>query len=381
MAYITCFIVSTFIAYLAKQSRNKYSFIVCSIISLLITIVLATLRDYSIGVDTYSYLRLNYYWQGASSFNSLHEYLKYYLEAGNSEPLFALFMGVIAQLTDEYRVFLFMAQAVTMVGVYIGAYRMKEHSDPVLTLLLFYLLYYNYTLNATRQYMALAILFAAVHDIEEGKYKRYIIFVLIAALIHNTSILGLPLLVLYHMIYGKEKKEQRDIDDLVEKPKKVSVIRRVVIGGLIIGVFYYFKPISHALINYGILNSKYLIYLNSESNASFLASRMFLLVEIICLVLTLKTFRKNNVHPDFFVFCSIAFLLLFQLSTAIRTGARIARFFSVINISTIGMMVHCQRGQKKILFGILVIMIAFAFWFYTYAYTNYSHTFPYMLGV
>ncbi len=381
MAYITCFIGSVFFAYLAKRSRNRCSFIACSIISLLITIVLATLRDYSIGIDTYGYLRLNYYWQGATSFSSIYEYLKYYLQAGNSEPLFALFMGVIAQVTGEYRVFLFMAQTVTMVGVYIGAYRMKDHSDPVLTLLLFYLLYYNYTLNATRQYMALAILFAALHDIEEGRYKRYLIFVIFATLIHNTSILGIPLLVLYHMIYGREIKKQYNMDYLIEKPKKVSIVRRTVIGGLIIIVFYFFDPISHAFVNYGILNSKYLIYLNSESNASFLASRVFLLVEIICLVLTLKTFRKNNAHPDFFVFCSMAFLLLFQLSTAIRAGARIARFFSVINICTIGMMVHCQRGQKKIIFCILVILIAFIFWFYTYAYTNYSYTFPYLLGV
>lgn len=378
MVYLTCFIFSVFFAYLAKRAGNRTTFVICSGISLTITILLAALRDYSIGVDTFNYLQMDIYWQGATSFNSIAEYLEYYLLYGRNEPLFALFMGIIAQTTGEYRVFLFTAQTVIMVGIYVGAYRMKDHSDPILTLLLFYLFYYNYTFNAIRQYMALAILFAAAHDIEEGKYKRYIIFVIIATLIHNTSILGFPLLLLYYLLYGRDKVTNVEI---VKQQKEVTIGKRAVIGGLLISVFYFFEQISNILINIGILSSKYLVYLNSESNATFFASRMFLLVEIVGLVFLIRNFRKNNVHPDFFIFSTLAFFLLFQLSTTIRTGARIARFFSVINIITIGMMVHCQRGQDKFLLCILVILIALMYWVYTYAYINYSHTFPYILGV
>ena len=108
---------------------------------------------------------------------------------------------------------------------------------------------------------------------------------------------------------------------------------------------------------------------------------MFLLVEIAGLLLIIRQFRSNNIHPDFYIFCTIAFRLLFQLSTVIRTGARIARFFSLINISTIGMMVRGQRGEKKILVGFAVIAVALLYWIYTYGYTNYSHTMPYALGL
>lgn len=378
MVYLICFIISVFFAYLAKRAGNRTTFVICSAFSLIITIMLAALRDYSIGVDTQNYLHMDIYWRGATSFSSITEYLKYYLLYGRNEPLFALFMGIIAQTTGEYRLFLFMAQTVIMVGIYVGAYRMKEHSDPVLTLLLFYLFYYNYTFNAIRQYMAIAVLFAAVHDIEVGKYKRYIIFVIIATLIHNSSILGFPLLLLYLLIYGWKKET---IESFVRKSQKVTIARRIVIGSLLVGAAYFFYEISNLLINIGMLNDKYLIYLNSEANATFFASRMFLLVEIAGLILLIRDFRKNNIHPDFFIFSSIAFLLLFQLSTIIQTGARIARFFSIINISTIGMMVHCQRGQKKFLLCVLVIFIALVYWSYTYAYINYSHTFPYLLGV
>lgn len=378
MTYLICFILSLCFAYLAKLSASKMTFLIFSTISLTIMITLAALRDYSIGVDTLSYLRLNIYWQGATTSGSLIDYLKYYLINGSKEPLFALMLGVIAKVTGEYRVFLFLAQTVIMVGVYIGAYRMKEHANPLLTLLLFYLLYYNYTLNATRQYMALAILFAVVRDIEEGKYKRYIVFTIIATLIHNTSILGFALLLLYYLIYGR--KELPKEETFVQR-KKVSILRRIIIFGLLIGVFYFYDPISHTLINYGILNSKYLIYLDLKSNATFFASRMFLMVEIIGLGFFFKPFRNNNIHPDFFIFCSISFLLLFQLSTVIRAGARIARFFSLLNICTIGMIVNSQRGIKKQIICILTISIALLYWIYTYAYINYSYTFPYIIGI
>ena len=379
MAYLTCFLISLLFAYLAKKASDKISFLLFSAISLIIPIMLATLRDYSVGVDTLNYLTADMYWQGASSASSLTEYMKYYLQnGGRSEPLFALFIGIIAQTTGEYRVFLFLAQAVIMIGIYVGAYRMKEHSDPVLTLLLFYLLYFNYSLNATRQYMALAILFAAMHDIEEGKYKRYLIFVIVAMLIHNTSILGIPLLILYYLFYGRSKIQQENIS---AQQKSVSLGKRVVIAGLLIGAYFFFDEIARVLINIGLLNKSYLIYLNLKSNASFLASRMFLLAEIIGLVLIMKSFRNNNIHPDFFLFCTFAFFLLFQLAPVMRTGARVARFFSVINICTIGMAVHGQRGQRKIMVGILVISVALLFWIYTYAYTNYSHTMPYRLGI
>lgn len=377
MVYIACFIASVFFAWLAKRAGNKTAFILCSAFSLIIPIMLAALRDYSVGVDTINYLEMDLYWHGASG-GSLTGYLKYYFQNGGREPIFALFMGIIARVTGEYRVFLFLAQTVIMVGVYVGAYRMKDHSDPVLTLLLFYLLYYNYTMNAIRQYMSLAILFAAIHDIEERKIRRYIVFVVIASLIHNVAVLGIPLLILYYLIYGRSKARG---EDAVFQQERVSLVKRVVIGGLLIGVFLCFSEIAQALIKIGLLNSKYLKYLNSKSNASFLASRMFLLVEIAGLLLIIRQFRSNNIHPDFYIFCTIAFLLLFQLSTVMRTGARIARFFSLINISTIGMMVRGQRGEKKILVGFAVIAVALLYWIYTYGYTNYSHTMPYALGL
>lgn len=380
MTYLTCFLISLFFAYLAKRASDKISFLLFSAISLVIPIMLATLRDYSIGVDTLNYLTEEMYWQGASSAGSLAEYMKYYLQNGSrsSEPLFALFMGIIAQTTGEYRIFLFFAQVVILIGIYVGAYRMKEHSDPVLTLLLFYLLYFNYTLNATRQYMSLAILFAAMHDIEEGKYKRYLFFAIVAVLIHNTSILGIPLMILYYLLYGRNIIQ---LEDVLTQQKRVSLEKRFVIAGLLIGAFFFFDEIARALINIGLLNKSYLIYLNLKSNASFLASRMFLLVEIIGLVAIMKSFRNNNLHPDFFIFCSLAFFLLFQLAPIMRTGARVARFFSIINICTIGMVVHGQRGERKVLLSVLVISIALMFWIYMYAYSNYSHTMPYKLGI
>ena len=369
MIYLICFFVSVFFAYLASRAGNKATFITFSIVSIAVTVTLAGLRDYSIGVDTMNYLQMDLYWEGAVTARSLGEYLRNYFAGGGKEPLFALFMGVIAQTTGSYRAFLFLSQVFLIGCVYTGAYRLKEHADPVLTLLLFYLLYYNYTFNAIRQYMSLAVLFAATRDMEERRTLRYLIYVVIAALIHNTSILGAALPILFMMTNDTRRL------------KKVSLTRRLILCGLMVGAVYSFDPIARMLIRFGVLSSKYLVYLNSQSNASFLASRLFLLLEMCVLVVFIRPFRKNNKSADYYFFCSIAFLLLFQLSTAIRTGARIARFFSLPNITTLGMLGRCVKGNKRIVVTAGIVFVVLVYWLYTYAITNYSHTYPYRLGI
>ena len=99
MVYIACFIASVFFAWLAKRAGNKTAFILCSAFSLIIPIMLAALRDYSVGVDTINYLEMDLYWHGASG-GSLTGYLKYYFQNGGREPIFA---GPYAEVENQDR--------------------------------------------------------------------------------------------------------------------------------------------------------------------------------------------------------------------------------------------------------------------------------------
>ena len=133
-------------------------FILLSVFSVGITVVLAGLRDISIGIDTHNY----YYhsWNNAMLFEGpFLNYIKFFVLNSRErfELLFGVLVGIVAKTTGSYSVFLLLVHSIIVGGVYIGAFRMRDHSEPDFTLLLFYLLYYNQSLNIFRQYIFIII--------------------------------------------------------------------------------------------------------------------------------------------------------------------------------------------------------------------------------
>jgi len=370
MIYVICFGISTFFAYIAKQANRRYSFIVFSVLSILVTTLLAGFRGLSVGIDTANYFYGS--WTRAISSISFSQFFDAYRYSSERfEILYVLIIGAIANWTGNFQILLFVMHLVIISGIYIGAFRMREHADPVLTLLLFYLLYYNHSLNITRQYMAMAIIFAAAADLEQGKILRYLFFIFVAFMIHNTGLLGLIPLMIYVVLYPKKRLDN------------VPFRRRVIIGALIVLVLFAFVPFVQFLISRGILSRYYATYFLDTEAAIPKVVILFLIIEAVSLFLMMRELRRNDSHADFFLFCSVAFILIYQLATVISYGKRIAAYFSFLNIVTIGML---PESQKRINFNshiirALVIFFALAYWIYCYAYQNNSQTFPYVLGI
>ena len=371
MIYVICFSLSVFLAYVAKRSKSRSNFILFSILSILVTALLAGLRGISVGIDTANY----YYgsWARAVASNSISDYFEIYFRYSSErvEILHALYISAIAKWTGNFHLFLFGMHLVIISGVYIGAFRMREHADPVLTLTLFYLLYYNHSLNITKQYVAMAILFAAAADLEKGKTQRYLFFVAIAFLVHNSGILGLLPFFIYTVLYPKKGVGE------------VPLRRRVLIGVLIVALFYGFIPLTQLLLGRGILSRHYAAYFLDTEGAIPKIVVLLLILEAVVLFFWWKNLRRYDKHGDFFIFCSVAFILIYQLATAISYGKRIAAYLSFLNIVTLGMLPeshkHIFKNEHVIRTGIL--LAALIYWLFFYVYKNYSRTFPYVLGI
>lgn len=369
MIYLICFCISVFFAYLARKSQRRANFILLSMLSIGVTAILAGMRDVTIGIDTQSYFENS--WSKAMSMEhlGLFEYVGEYLEGSRSrfEALFGLLLGVVVRLSGDYQVFLTVVHLIIVGCVYIGAFRMKEHAAPELTLLLFYLLYFGQSLNIFRQYIAMAILFAAVADIEKGKHLRYLFFVAVAFLFHNTGIIGLAPLLVYRVLYPKNPL------------KDTTMFRKVLTCTAIVGGTVLFVPLVKLLIEMGILSRKYLYYFNGEENSSYKLVLLFLAVEAVAMAFFWKSFRKNNSHPDFYIFCSISFVALIILGTSINYGKRIAAYFSFLNIVSLGMMVKSQKlTENRRIVGIGVVAVVLVYWAYVYLLRNASQTMPYV---
>lgn len=376
MIYLLSFAASVLFAYFANKTENRKNFYIFSICSILVMVLLAGLRDYSIGIDTLNYLNKVYYWKGAIRADSIIAYIKRYFLFGHREPLFALIIGFIAQVFGEFRVFLFFSHSVILTGIYIGAYRLKKYVRPELVLLLFYLFYFNSSLNIIRQYIAMAIVFAFFVDLLERKYIRYIVAVVVAVLIHNTALLAFVPFIIHFALYPKKS---------IQEPRKNV---KIILFATICIVTVLLIPMVKLFMTLGILNSKYNFFLNSEYTRMSFTRLGLHILEISGIILLYKELKEKYKLFDFFVLNSTAFFAFHQMATMILYGQRIAVYFALSNIVMICLLTKTKKEicifkrniKLRHVITTAICLLALYYWVYQYVFSLADKTYPYLFG-
>lgn len=370
--YLVSFAISILFAYEAKRAKTRFNFVLLSIISIVVPALLAGLRDISIGIDTKNYYEL--VWLRSVWSRSFFDYFNKYVISRTVyiEPLFMLLAGIVEKTTGSYPVFLFCIHLIIVGCVYIGAFRLREHADPIFVLFLFYLLYYNYSLNISRQFMAMAIIFAELKRLEERKYFRYFFVVYIASLFHSMALLGIIPGIGYMIVYPSERKES------------VPLNRRLMIAFFIVAFSASAIPLFRIAIRIGLLGSRYLSYFRENREPVPMSIFLMLAIEGAMLVFFWKVFRSKHKSTggDFYLFCSLLFLALYAIAPFISYGKRVAQFFALINIVTIAMGTDSFRikRNRQIISALAIVAVA-VYWLYFYVYLNGSQTVPYVFGV
>ena len=375
MIYLVFFAASVYFAYLAFRAEDRKHFCLYSALSIAVTVFLAGMRDMDIGIDVKNYYYLARYWGSATQSESLQAYFAHYMTTGYGEVVFALFIGLIGQLTGNFRLFLILSHLWIISGVYIGAFRQRKYVNPVLVLLLFYLFFFNHSLNIIRQYMAMAVIFAALADVEERKHLRYAIAVIFASLIHSTALLGLGALLIYWVLYGEIELGRRG-------SVRVSMtVRRLIIAGGLMMAVWGFLPVARFLMSEGILPKKYWYYLYPEGLTPSLIVMGLLVLELAAVYFRRNQLREQTPFFDFFLMCSVSYLILQQLTGIIEYGKRIAAYYSLNNIITIALLASsCKTRKERILVHGGILAIALFYWWYMYVLRNASGTYPYGFG-
>jgi len=367
MIYLAVFATSTFFAYYANNAKSKKMFLVFSFVSILLPVALAAARDYSVGTDTMNYYTMPRFWAGAIDAESLSDYLRYYKRLGYNEYLFAFFCGVVAKVFGNYNVFLFLAHAVIVGSVYIGAFRMKHHANPALMLLVFYLMYFNASLNVMRQYMAMGVVFAALADLEQGKYVRYMIAVLVASLIHMTALLAFVPLLLFLVLFN-------------EKLLRVTLVNRMkILCALVIVGALCFIPVAKFLIGAGVLPAKYGFYFQDEISPMSKTRLALRFLEVLMLCVCYRRLKEENQYLEFYYVNTALFLSMLQISNYIVYGQRIAAHFALGNVVSIA-MISCSHKNKWIrrLLTVGTVALLAYYWYHTYVLGGANGTIPYV---
>ena len=163
-----------------KRNKNSCTGLLFVLIALLV--VMAGLRgvgaDYGNYVKLYGNLKkqtLQSLWQATIEFN---------------EPGFKLLCLFASVIYDDPITMFFLSALISIAPCIILIY--KEEVPFVIAIILYYLLVWNGTFGAVRQYLAATMIFCAYPFLRERKFWKYCLLIIIGSSFHITALIMLP---------------------------------------------------------------------------------------------------------------------------------------------------------------------------------------------
>lgn len=303
--------------------KNKAMFIL-SYVSLLI---IGGFRALSVGTDTLNYYELYKYG------DNIFDYVKGY------EFLFTYLIYSCWKYVDNYQVFIILTMLLSLSPIFWVA--KKESKNPILTILLYVLLYFwFFSFNAIRQSIAMSFCLMGIVSLMKNKNIEFFLLLLLGVFFHSSSIV----VVVFYFI--------RNIN--VDR----SLLMFIVIFSFIIGLL----PISsyiERLLPSGLI---YINYFQEVKAETFSLTR--LLLTFFCCYIIYKCKSENLLLKSFVLGVMLMNVLAFS-----PVVARIAQYFLISQILLIP-NIPLLNDTKKNRIIIKGISLAYAYVSFFYLLSN-----------
>lgn len=358
-----------------KQHKNVY--ILGSVAALLIPCLIAAFRAEHVGTDVLVYVtKLK---DAASSAGSLGQYLDGFWSIGyrnqyiaDYEIGFSLLVYVLTKLTNSLPVVLFAIEALIAVPIYVALSKNRKHAPVWLGMLVYYLIFYNATLNMMRQWMAIAFLLLAFTCLQDKKYWRVAIFTFAALLFHLSAILIVPVYAIYwflnlrHNIMLQEGRFRISIRTLwillISFVALVAVLNLDIVLRLMSAVGF----------------DRFSNYLQGN-DISLLINQILLRVPLIVIVLcNWKQLKKHTPAAPFYLSMLLLELVAAQLISVDVYAFRIGHYFLQYIIVLAPALYACRKpGYQRTFTVICLILYCLVYWIFTYVIELRHGTYPY----
>lgn len=345
LLYLALFAFVSLFAYLELICKPNRIFRLAFVLFIFVCFILASFR-WEVGTDWESYNR--YFNEIKVPFGdmfSIHDTFEFG---------FILLNNFAKSISNEYT-FCLLLQAV-IIYVFLGWGIYKGSYYPLLSVFI----YFSMALGGiffVRQTMALAILFYSISFIEQQKLKKFLLFVLLASLLHRTAVFFVFAYPIFTLRYSW---------------KKIFVLFFVsVVVGSIVGILL-LQFISS--LNLGVLSLKLASYLNTGNDVSYTTysttatiirgsiNRFFL---IFLYILLLRNERLHNSRLNGIINLQLFGICLYFMFTPISLEfARIGSFFDMAQVLAIPYLfkVRPKIKEKTLLFTIIFLYSAFRFY-------------------
>ena len=155
-----------------------------------------------------------------------NESIKNVLNYDEVEKGFALLNFAIGKISKNFQVFLFVSGAIAIICLAYSIGKLSDSKWPTFLVFIGTGLFYG-GFNLMSQFLAGCIFFVAVVSIHEGKFKKYLFWIIISAFIHKSAIVMLPL----YFVLRRENAKKHDAYKIMIYGL-IAFIMTFIIGGV-----------------------------------------------------------------------------------------------------------------------------------------------------
>lgn len=377
--YLIGFALSVLLIAYGEKKRLPV-FLGVSFFALLIPCLIAGLRAQNIGTDVLVYVKP--LTGAAISAENLQEFFDGYwfaswrnLYVQDYEIGFSMLVYVVAKLTRSLGAVLFAIQAVMILPIYAALARDRKNIPVWLGMLMYYLLFYNTTLNLMRQWAAMAVLLLAFRMLLEKKWVSMAALCLLAMLFHNTAVLAVPIFAIFALLRWVRYTRVDHNNLRLQASSVITGIIFLVALVAILNLSLVLKLLS------GVGLGQYSNYLQGEQMSLSLGQIIWQLPLILALAVNWKDLCLTDDAAPFYMAMALLTMVLSQLVSVDVNALRIASYFSMYCILWAPAAYRASRpGSKRILITLLLIVYGLAYWYYNYVLQGRNETIPYSFG-
>ncbi len=363
--YIITFIMTILCCKMA-QYKNKYIRGLFLVLTALIPTILAGVRASTIGTDVETYVLPQLDLAKGQSFFE-------YMASCNIEIGYAILIYFSSIISSDYHIALFFTQLIMSILVVKIAYSQRKKVSMCLTMIVYLLTIYNYTLNIMRQGISILLIIYSLLMFNDKKYTKSIVLFIVAELFHNSTILCIPAYYIL-MIINSTK--------ISESSKKIR-ISLIVITLLFLCLI--FEPVTLFLVNHGIIPYRYYAYIDiytiDHTNIGIFES-IFKLIIIMLLYYSNKV--RNNKLTYFSLIILICDFALFSLSSKVTILYRISYSYSMAGM-LIGVpyIIKAFKQDKAniLISNIGIISLLLLYWYRMFIQIGFCQTYPYVSDI
>jgi hypothetical protein len=167
-----------------EKAKKRYLVFVFSLVALV-----SALRGITVGTDTRQFCNA-YIEIGHLSWDRVFA-LRY-------EPGFIFLCKLLNYISDSYQLLLIVSSC--FISFSFARFIYKNSDDAMVSAVVFFCMFYAFTLSAMRQSIAVCFLLFGLEFLKEKKHHKFLIFVLLAASFHYSAVVCVVFIILYKFI-------------------------------------------------------------------------------------------------------------------------------------------------------------------------------------